>query len=104
LGKGLDEVHPFCDTTGVHDILREAHLILSPNAATVSRRSASRIWGFMSKFAMLDRFGKTLGVAKMHPGKPVARTPQWLEYFGTGARVSDLLINSPYFAQMAFSC
>jgi hypothetical protein len=58
----------------------------------------------MSKFAMLDRFSKTLGVAKLHPGISVPRKPLSLDYFGTASKVSDFLINPPYFAQPALSC
>jgi hypothetical protein len=99
----LDEVHPFSDTNAVDVILREANHILSPNVHAVGRKNASRIWGFMSKFAMLDRFSKTLGVAKLHPGISVPRKTHPKVYFGTGSRVSELLKNAPYFSQLVFS-
>lgn len=47
----------------------------------------------MSKFAMLDRFSETLGVAKLHPGISRPKQPLPLNYFGTASKVSDFLIN-----------
>ena len=67
VAKGLDEVYPFSDTTGVDVILRESKLMISAQMTVVGGKNASRIWGFLSKFIMVDRFGKTLGVADVHP-------------------------------------
>jgi hypothetical protein len=100
----LGEVHPFSDTTTVNIVLQDANRILLPNAVEVGRKSASRIWGFMSKFAMLDRFSETLGVAKLHPGISMPKKPLPLDYFGTASKVSDFFINPPYFSQPALSC
>jgi hypothetical protein len=89
LGKGLDDVHPFSDTTGVDIILREANNMLSPDLKAVGTRNAGRIWGLLSKFVILDRFSKTLGVAKVNPGCPVQRTiSSDPSHFGTGEQVS----------------
>jgi hypothetical protein len=90
----LDEVHPFSDTDSVDLVLRESEHILSPHLDAVGRRNAARIWGFMSKFAMLDRFIKTLGVEKLHPGIPVPRNVCSTEYLGTGLKVDNLFQNS----------
>jgi hypothetical protein len=93
----LDEVHPFSETPAVDVVLREAEQILSPHLEAVGRKNASRIWGFMSKFAMLDRFGKTLGVAKLYPGIPVPKKTCPSDYLGTGSKVSTLFRNAHIF-------
>jgi len=59
----------------------------------VGRRDASRIWGFMSKFAMLDRFSKTLGADNHYPGIRVPRKSCSREYLGTSSKVSTKLYN-----------
>lgn len=74
IGTGLDIVHPFSDTTGVSVVLREAEaIILSSDLQAVGKNNASRIWGLLSKYVMLDRFGKALGVADIHPNIPVPK-------------------------------
>jgi hypothetical protein len=93
LGKGLDEVHPFSDTPAVDVVLREAGKILSPNSDAVSRNIAGRIWGFVSKFVMLDRFCKTLGVAEAFPAPSVPKRICNTDYFGTASRVIIFLQN-----------
>jgi hypothetical protein len=90
LAKGLDEVHPFSDTARVEVLLREANDVLSLHVDALGRKDASRIWGFMSKFAMLDRFSKTLGVEQHYPGIQMPRNLCSPEYLGTGSKVSDL--------------
>lgn len=90
MAKGLDGVHPFSDTARVEIVLREAEQILSEDMQVLGRRNASRIWGFMSKFAMLDRFCKTLDVAKQHPGVRIPKTLCSPEYLGTGLKASKL--------------
>jgi hypothetical protein len=90
LGKGLDEGYPFSDTVSVDVVLREAEQILSTHLCG----HASRIWGFMSKFVMLDRFCKTLGVAKQYPGKTVVKKMCSNDYLGTGSKVNNSLENS----------
>jgi hypothetical protein len=87
-GKGLDEVNPFSDTMAVDIVLRESEKMLSPNLNAVCPKNASRIWGFISKFVMLDRFSKVSGVAKVFPGHPVGRKGCSSEYVGTGFKVS----------------
>jgi hypothetical protein len=63
--------------------------MLLNNLDGVGRKHASRIWGFISKFVMVDRFFKTLGVALVYPGTPFVRqaAPQ---DFGPAGRVSNL--------------
>ena len=86
--KGLDEVHPFSDTFGVDGVLRNSQRMLSPNMVEVGLKNTTRIWGFVSKFVMLDRFAKTLFGTDFHSGLPVPRR-RCKEYFlGTGAKVS----------------
>lgn len=85
---GLDNVHPFSETSWVDVILQEAENMLSPNLQAVGLRNAARIWGFMSKFVMLDRLSKTLGAGKVYPGLSVPRKTCSMEYLGTGVKVS----------------
>jgi hypothetical protein len=92
-GKGLDQVHPFSETPAVDIIIRDAKNILSPNLDAVGSRHAGRIWGFVSKFVMLDRFGAALGSAKVNPGLPVPRMKCSPDYFGTASKVIKFLIN-----------
>lgn len=80
--KGLDEVHPFSDSPSVDILLRDARRMISDSLETVGPKNASRIWGLISKFAMLDRFGKTLGVAKLYPGLGLARKSYSSHYYG----------------------
>ena len=88
MAKGLDGVYPFSDTTGVATVLQEAENMLSPNLEAVGPRNAGRIWGFISKFVMLDRFGKALGAAEVFQGLSVPRNTCSLDYLGTGVKVS----------------
>lgn len=96
LARGLDEIHPFSDTPAVEVILREAEQILSldGDGAVLGRNNASRIWAFMSKFAMLDRFSKTLKLSDRYPGIGVPRKICSNAYLGTSVKVSALLKNS----------
>jgi hypothetical protein len=87
MGKGLDEVHPFSDTTGVSIVLEEAKYMLSRNLDATGPKNAARIWGFMSKFVMLDRFSSTLGSAKIYPGLTVPKTLRSKEDFGSTTKV-----------------
>ena len=84
LGKSLDKVCPFSDTAAVDVLFWEAECILSPHSEAVGVKNASQIWGFMSKFSMLHRCSKTLGVAKLHPGHQVPRKLCLPDYLGTG--------------------
>jgi len=87
LARGLDEVYPFSETLRVEIVLREAEHILSDNVNAVTRNNASRIWGFMSKFAMLDRFSKTLDVDEQCRGVGFSRKMCSPDYLGTGSKV-----------------
>lgn len=91
LGKGLDEVYPFSDTPAVDVVFRQVDAMFSGNIDAVGRKYASRIWGYVSKFVMLDRFCKTLGVAGVYPATPVHRKICTLNHFGTAARVSTFI-------------
>jgi hypothetical protein len=75
----------------VENVLRDAEIVLSSHFDAVSRGIAGRIWGFLSKFVMLDRFGKALGVADVYPGCSVPRKKYEKDYFGTASGVSDFL-------------
>jgi hypothetical protein len=48
----------------------------------------------MSKFATLDRFSKTLGVDRLHPGIAVPRKMCSPDYFGTGIKVGNWIQSS----------
>jgi hypothetical protein len=87
MGKGLDEVHPFSDSTAVDILLREAKNMLSPYLNAVSPKNARRIWGFMSNFVMLDRFSSALGAKKIYPGRHVPKKMCSNGYLGSAAKV-----------------
>jgi len=72
-------------------ILREEDKMLSDQLNAVGRKNASRIWCFISKFVMLDRFAKTLGAAVVYPGIHVAKKICSQDYLGTGSKVSIFL-------------
>ena len=91
LSEGLDEVHPFSNTAAIDIVYCEAEEILSPKFIVVSVKNASQIWGFMSKFVMLDRCSKTMGMAKLHPGHCVPRKLCNLNYLGTSSKVGTFL-------------
>ena len=84
----MDEVHPFSDTIGIDVVLREAEKLMSEEIHEVGPKNAARIWGFLSKFVMLDRFGKTLGAAEIYPAVPIPRRMCPAEYLGTAFKVS----------------
>ena len=84
----MDDVHPFSDTPGVDIVIREAEKMLSPDWISVGPKNASRIWGFMSKFAMVDRFAKTLGAAEVYPGQTVTKRTMSVEDLGRSSKVS----------------
>jgi hypothetical protein len=62
--------------------------MLSAHLEAVSARNAARIWGFMSKFVMLDRLSALFGAAEICPGLRVLKTMCSSEYLGTGAKVT----------------
>jgi hypothetical protein len=95
-GKGLDEVNPFSDTVAVDIVLRDSEKMLSPNLNAVGPKNAGRIWAFISKFVMLDRFSKVSGVAKVFPGEAVERRSCSSDYLGTGFKVGVFLLNSSH--------
>jgi hypothetical protein len=91
ISKGLDDSHPFDDTPGVDVLLQEAERMLSPDLEAVGAKNAARIWGFMSKFVILDRFSEVLGAADNDAqGWPVPRKTCSSDYLGTGAKVTYL--------------
>jgi hypothetical protein len=62
--------------------------MLSPRLEAVGTKNARRIWAFISKFVMLDRFSEVLGAAEVLPGLAVPRTTCLPDYLGTGAKVT----------------
>ena len=89
--KGLDEIHPFSDTVGVDVVLWDSKRILWSDLDAVGPKNAAQIWGFISKFIMLNRFVKTLGLAEAYPGIPMARKTHPLDYLGTATKVTVFL-------------
>jgi len=71
--------------------------MISLKMGAVGPKNAGRIWGFLSKFVMLDRFGKTLGVAEIYPGIPLPRSVCSPEYLGTAGKVSIPFLTSELF-------
>jgi hypothetical protein len=82
----LEDTHPFDDTDGVDIVLREASKMLPPHLEMIGAKTAGRIWGFLSKFVMLDRFSEVLGTAEVLPGLQVPRTMCLPDYLGTSAK------------------
>jgi hypothetical protein len=72
----------------VDNILREAEQMLSPNSEAVGPKNAGRIWGFISKFVMVDHFSEVLGASEVYPGLPVRRKTRLPDYLGSGAKVT----------------
>ena len=91
MAKGLDEIHPFSDTVGVDVVLWDSERILWSDLDAVGPNNAARIWGFISKFIMLNQFIKTLGLAEAYPGIPMASKTRPLDYLGTSMKVSVFL-------------
>ena len=91
MAKGLDEIHPFSDTVGVDVVLQDSERILWSDLDADGPKNAVRIWGFISKFVMLDWFVKTLGLAEAYPGIPMARKTRPLDYLGTATKVTVFL-------------
>jgi hypothetical protein len=83
----LDEVRPFSDTIGVDVVLRDSEMILSSELEAVGPKNASRIWSFISKFVILDRFLKALGLAEIYPGPSSPRQICSPERLGTASKV-----------------
>ena len=77
MAKGLDEIHLFSDKVGVDVVLQDSERILWSEMDAVGPKHATQIWGFISKFIMLDWFIKTLGLAEAYPGIPMARKTHW---------------------------
>jgi hypothetical protein len=90
----LDNIRPFSDTIAVDIVLRDAENILSSDLEAVGSKNSARIWGFISKFVMLDRFLEPLGLAVVHPGTPFPRTIQSRKYLGTAVKVIFFLPKS----------
>lgn len=87
-GKGLDKVHPFSDSNAVKYLLCATKKILTPEWETVGAKYGSRIWSFVSKFVMMDRFIKTLGVAEIHHGVIIPKRFCPDGYAGPGSKVN----------------
>ena len=69
-------------------------MILSDNSSSIGPKNSSRIWGFMSKFVMVDRFVKTLGIADVYPEISVPKTRMLPEDLGRASKVSFFFMNS----------
>lgn len=69
-------------------LLREAENIFTQNSELIGPKIASRIWGFISKFVMLDRFAITLFGTDFYPASPIPRRLCNEDYIGTGAKVN----------------
>ena len=96
MARGLDDVYPFSDTTGVDGVLRDADTMLSPEMGIIGPKSAGRVWGFTTKFIMLDRFAKTLFGTDFLPGSHVPRRLCTEDYLGTSTKVSISLFAFHY--------
>jgi hypothetical protein len=92
-GKGLDEVRPFSQYNSVDVILRASDQFFSPDGDVIGYAHAGRIWSFVSKFVMLDRFAKALDLTKTDPALPLPRKTFSSNYIGTASKVR---IDLPY--------
>ena len=72
IGKRLSKFW-FITTPAVDVVLCEAEMILSDNSSSIGPKNLLQIWGFMSKFVMVDRFAKALGIADVYPGISVPK-------------------------------
>jgi hypothetical protein len=61
----------------------------------VGPKNAARIWGFISKFIMFDRFVKALGIGEANPGVLIPRKPCSDDYLGNGLKVSIFFFKLP---------
>ena len=66
--------------------------MLSSTLDVVGPKNAARIWGFISKFVMFDRFIKALGIAEDHPGVLVPRKLCTDDYLGNASKVNIFLL------------
>lgn len=83
------------------NVVRDAERIFSTNS--IGPKNAARIWGFISKFVMLDRFAKTLFGKDFHPGIHVPRKFCSEDYLGTGSKVSIYFFSFRYSFLRQFS-
>lgn len=75
-------------------LLNDTEVIFREDVSTLGRNRASRVWGFISKFVMLDRFAKALGAAEIFTGSHCPRTESPLKDIGRAADVNTLLPNT----------
>ena len=90
---GMDKVYPFSDTTGVDIVLRDTEILFSRNSDKVGPKNATQTWGFISKFVMVNRFIKALGVASIYPGLPMPRKLCTPNHLGNGLKAGVFLQN-----------
>ena len=90
-GKGLDEIHPFSDTTAVDVLLRETDQLFSPDCDIIGYNNAGRIWSIVSKFMMLDQFAKALELTKVYPNLLLRKETFSSNYIGTASKVGIFL-------------
>ena len=98
-GQGLDDVRPFSDTIYVDTLVREAERIFTSDSNLVGPKNASRIWAFMSKFVIFDRFAKTLGLDLAYPGKALEKKMMSTDTFGGGSKVSFFSLELQHFTK-----
>lgn len=79
------------------NLIRDAAKIFTPHSSSVSAKNASRIWAFLSKFVMLDRFATTLGVREVHEGISVPKMSLSRADFAGASKVCLLLLKSSDF-------
>ena len=92
-GKGIDEIHPFSDTTAVNVLLHETDHFFSPDCDIIGYNHAGRVWSIVSKFVMLDRFAKALELTKVYPGLLLRKETFSSDYIGTASKVEIFLTN-----------
>jgi hypothetical protein len=96
VGQGLDDVRPFSYTEAVENLMRDAEMMFLPESSSVGPKNASRIWAFLSKFVMLDRFAASFGLAEPHRGIPLTRQTLFRHEFGAGIKVGISVWITPF--------
>jgi hypothetical protein len=73
--------------------LREANQFFSSDGHVIGYGSAGQIWSFVSKFVMLDRFAKAMGLTEFARGLPFPKKTISSDYVGTASKVGIYLTN-----------
>jgi hypothetical protein len=68
-------------------IYKEMDEFFAPDGDLIGYSRAGRLWNFVSKFVMLDRFAKALELTKVFPAPLFPKKTLSSDYLGTGSKV-----------------